>query len=123
MTERRCHYCSRAAGDWNGPCPRSPDKLHWTAEEKIDALEQERERFVDRLRVANRLLLAGAATIAAVRTRGRRARRRAIAALPARPDDLDLETEAAKISDSVAVFTGDQSLPTGPTCDELEGRS
>jgi hypothetical protein len=86
------------------------------AEAKADAFEA-------RLRVANQLLLAAARRDRAHRTRGWRARRRAIRELPARPDGLDFETEAAKISDTVAIYAGDQSLPVGLTFDAIEGRS
>lgn len=116
-------YCDRLHGDWHDSCPSAPDKLHWTALEKVQALEiAQRSRWTE-LRVANRLLLAGAVAKRALEIRGRRAQRKARQAVPSRPDSLEMETEAAKISDTIAVCTGDQSLPVGSTFDQLEGRS
>lgn len=120
--DTRCFYC-RAVQPWTGPCPSSANGGHWTAAERIGALEQENGELVATLRRAHGLILVGARALRAVEVRGRRARRKALRELPRRPDSLELETEAAKISDTFAVMYGDPSLSVGPTFDRLEGRA
>jgi hypothetical protein len=117
-----CFYCGVARNRWNEGCKGREDRLHWTAAERIGLLEREHNEHLAMLRLVHGLILAGATAMRALEVCGRRAGKRARREVPRRPDSLELETEAAKISDTFAVMHNDPSLSTGPTFDRLEGR-
>lgn len=116
-----CIYCH--ATDFGRPCLDSPDGHHWTWRDKAQQLAAEVEASRAHMRDANRLLLQAAAIARVLSMPRRRDRRRALRELPSRPDAMDFECAAAKISDTMAVWAGDRSLPVGPTFDALEGRA
>jgi len=118
-----CFYCGLPRSKWGQGCEARQDRLHWTAAERIGTLELEHREHLTTLRIAHSLLLVGARAMRALEVRGRRASKKARQEVPRRPDSLELETEAAKISDTFAVMHGDPSLPVGPTFDRLEGRA
>ena len=117
-----CFYCGLRRAKWGEGCKARQDRLHWTAAERIRELQREQTELLTTLKIAQRLILVGARALRALEVRGRRAGKKARREVPRRPDSLELETEAAKISDTFAVMHGDPSLSVGLTFDRLEGR-
>lgn len=92
----RCALCGFPRGDWNRPCEKSQDKLHWTGPELQAEIATLKTEIAGSLTRIEAKLVSWVAVLGFLHPKrsSRRAR-----------DDLiiNMKTEAAKLGDTISV--------------------